>query len=360
MSRLLSISLACLAVLGLAPAAMTAPNVTNVTASQRTDGTGLVDVFYDLSGASSPTMVHVTFSNDNGANWNILPTPGLLSGAVGPGITNGTGKHIVWDVARDRANVYWPNARARVTASEIDGNTITFQLPGSVPLEMVTIPAGSFSMGTGYDPPYHTSGAESPVHTVNIGYEFLMGKYEITQAQWFALMGGFPQGQPIADPNRPVVYISWSDITDFLTQLNNQGIGTFRLPSESEWEYACRAGTNTRWQHGNEEAGLENYAWYSANNTPSGIKAVGQKLPNSFGLYDMHGNVWEWVQDWYHSNYTGAPNNGSAWEEPVGSSRVLRGGGYYNLVADCRSAYRAFGTPSYRDNHLGFRIVRTN
>ena len=129
-----------LAAIFIAPAAHADPSVTNVVASQRTDGTGLVDVYYALSGANGATIVSVTFSNDNGANWNVLPTPSLLSGDVGPNIANGSNKHIIWDAPRDRANVYWPNARARVTASEIGNETVTVMLPGSVPLELVRIP----------------------------------------------------------------------------------------------------------------------------------------------------------------------------------------------------------------------------
>lgn len=356
------ISRACLVTaigfLVLATAAQAAPSVTNVVASQRSDGTGIVDVYYTLSGAASPTIVSVTFSNDGGATWNVLPTPSRLSGDVGPGLTNGPNKHIVWDAARDKGAVYWPNARARVTASEL-GQTITVSLPGGVPLELVRIPAGSFLMGSVYDPPYHTSGIEGPVHRVTINYDFLMTKYEITQGQWFAVMNGFPSTQPAANVNLPVAYVSWNDAQAFIAKLNTLGVGTFRLPSEAEWEYACRAGTSTRWYFGDgPEAELGNYAWYSANNTPSGAKVVGQKLPNPFGLYDMHGNVWEWVEDWFHSTYEGAPTDGSAWVDPAGTYRVLRGGAFSFSAAACRSASRNSLSPVSLTLY-GVRLVRT-
>jgi formylglycine-generating enzyme required for sulfatase activity len=330
--------------------------LTNVVASQRTGGTGLVDVYYDLSGAGGPVVVDITFSNDDGVHWNVLPTPSLLSGDTGPGITNGANKHIVWDASRDRAGVNWPNARAHVIASELD-TTITVMLPGGVPLEMVDIPAGSFQMGSIYDPPYSQDN-EAPAHTVTINYGFQIGKFEVTQVQWYAAMNGFPQIQPSADPNLPVIYISWYDCQAFLAALNGLGLGTFRLPTEAEWEYVCRAGTNSRWSFGNDEANLGDYAWYLTNS--GGVAhVVGQKLPNPFGLYDIHGNVWEWVQDWYHSGYAGAPVDGSAWEDPVGTSQMLRGGNFGSSAVLCRSAFRTYPSPDYRNDLSGLRLLRT-
>jgi len=342
-----------------AAAAHAGPVVSNVVASQRTDGTGLVDVYYTLSGASGPCMVSLAFSSDNGGNWNVLPTLSLLTGAFGTGVSNGN-HHIVWDAPRDRHGVYWPNARARVTASLLGGtDSVSISGPTGATFEFVNIPAGSFTMGSS---PFSACSITSaqPQRTVTIDYDFQMGKYEVTQAQWYAVMLGFPQSQPATNPNLPVVNVSWNDITAFLTNINEMGLGNFRLPTEAEWEYACRAGTTTCWQHGDSESGLGDYAWYSANNTPSGAKVVGQKLPNAFGLYDMHGNVWEWVQDWYHSSYTGAPTDGSAWEDPVSTSRVLRGGSYYYSAANCRSADRHNNSPANRSTLNGFRLVRTN
>jgi formylglycine-generating enzyme required for sulfatase activity len=201
---------------------------------------------------------------------------------------------------------------------------------------------------------------EQPTRTVNIGYDFQLGKFEVTQAQWYAVKLGFPVFQPTTNPDLPVVSVSWNDIASFIEDLNELGIGTFRLPTEAEWEYACRAGSNTCWFHGDTEEGLEDYAWYSRNYTASGWKVVGQKLPNAFGLYDMHGNVWEWVQDWYHPTYEGAPNDGSAWEDPAGTGRVQRGGFYNTTESGCRSAFRTLDSPTARDPYSGFRLVRTN
>ena len=136
----------------------------------------------------------------------------------------------------------------------------------------------------------------------------------------------------------------------------------YRLPTEAEWEYACRAGTPTRWslgkEDGDDEGLLGNYAWYDGNNSPNGTKAVGDKLPNRWGLYDMHGNVWEWVQDWYDYGYY----NDSPRVDPPGptsgSFRVGRGGAFGNDARDLRSARRHYGSPGYRGRWLGARLLR--
>ena len=202
----------------------------------------------------------------------------------------------------------------------------TIKLPGDVALEMVEVPPGTFNMGSNDD--FYVKGLESPVHAVNIAHAFQLGKFEVTQKQWFAVMDGFPQKQPSDNPDLPVVFVSWDDCQDFIKKLNGLGLGAFRLPSESEWEYACHAGTTTRWPHGDEEPGLEKYGWYKAN-SGGAPHAVGQKLPNAFGLYDMQGNVWEWTQDTFHGGgYTGAPADGSAWEDPAGTQRSIRGGAF--------------------------------
>ena len=194
---------------------------------------------------------------------------------------------------------------------------------------------------------------------------FWIGKYEVTQAQWEAIMGNTPSYFKGAD--YPVESVSWNDAQEFLRKLNatpsqsplNQGgqRGVFRLPSEAEWEYAARTGTQTAYSFGDEPSQLNNYAWHSAN---SGGKthSVGQKQPNKFGLYDMHGNVWEWVADTYHKNYKGAPKDGSAWVSG-GSFRVLRGGSWNFAPRHVRSADRNYNDPALRYGYIGFRVART-
>ena len=151
-------------------------------------------------------------------------------------------------------------------------------------------------------------------------------------------------------------------MNDFLPVLNFQTSGSdpWRLPSESEWEYACRAGTTTRYYWGDDlsETAIGDYAVYYLN-YPGGTAEVGSKLPNAWNLYDMSGNVWEWCEDWYHDSYNGAPTDGSAWVSPSGEYRVLRGGSWYYDPGSCRSASRGNNYPSYTYPNLGFRLVRS-
>ncbi|HOF41553.1 MAG TPA: formylglycine-generating enzyme family protein [Candidatus Hydrogenedentes bacterium] len=342
------------------------PVVSDVTAAQRTDGSGLVDVYYTLTGTTPTIRIDLAFSNDGGVTWDIIPSANTVTGDVGDGISNGSDRHIVWDAARDRPDVYWPDTRARVRAVDI-GQSTTFMLPGGVKLDMVRIPAGTFQMGApqGLDPYSHSE--QRPVHTVTIGEDFFMGRYEVTYRQWYAVMKDYFAWQTAWDtpegPDYPVAWVMWDDAQEFIARLNTMGIGTFRLPTEAEWEYACRAGSGTLWHFGDDEAMLTHYAWYMDNNATGGTKPVGQKLPNPLGLYDMHGNVIEWVQDMWHEDYTGAPTDGSAWEEepanPTYVSRVTRGGSYSDFPHFCRSAFRLGFTHYYRGSICGFRVVRT-
>jgi formylglycine-generating enzyme required for sulfatase activity len=197
-----------------------------------------------------------------------------------------------------------------------------------------------------------------------------MGKYELTKAQWEAIMGTTPWSGKLYvlnDPNSPAVYVLWNDAQAFMTALNThltnigQGAYTARLPSEAEWEYACRAGTAMRFYWGDDPSYTQigDYAWYVDNawSVNEGYAHIfGQKLPNAWGLYDMSGNVWEWCQDWYHSSYTEAPKDGSAWESPGGSSRVIRGGCWFFYAHFCRCAFRGGYPPSYTHSDVGFRV----
>ncbi|MFH0793382.1 MAG: SUMF1/EgtB/PvdO family nonheme iron enzyme, partial [bacterium] len=196
--------------------------------------------------------------------------------------------------------------------NNLSPQTRTIYLPGNVPLELVRIPSGSFQMGSP-DTERSRYSDEGPVHTVTINYSFYMGRTEVTQCQWLAVMGSWPD--PTYYPrnpygvgdNYPAYHISWNDAQNFITALGNhiassgQGPLTVRLPSEAEWEYACRGGTQTRFFFGDslsvgdlcEDDGIRSqYMWYCGNDTPYGTKEVATKLPNQFGLYDMSGNVW--------------------------------------------------------------------
>ncbi len=363
-----------LAALIAAPAAFAqATTVTNVAFTQGPYAGGTqVDITYNLGG-TVPCAISVMFSKDGGATFPTTLPLAHLSGDVGPGVTPGT-KHIAWNIAADYPNEDMPYARIRVTADESGGPPaeVTILLPGGVPLVLVRIPAGSFQMGSP-DTERSRWYAEGPVHTVTI-YDFYMGKYELTQAQWLAVM---PQYAPTWNyglgDNYPAYYISWDDARNFVTALNNhitatsQGPATMRLPSEAEWEYACRAGTQTRFYFGDslgvgddcENEGTRSLnMWFCGNNSPRGSRPVGGKLANAFGLYDMSGNLYEWCEDDYHGSYTGAPTNGSAWiDSPRASDRLFRGGGWGILAGYCRSALRDYYYPSFRSYGIGFRLA---
>jgi formylglycine-generating enzyme required for sulfatase activity len=159
------------------------------------------------------------------------------------------------------------------------------------------------------------------------------------------------------DPQKAISYL-WNDVQGFIQKLNQKEKNAqFALPSEVQWEYACRAGTSTRFYSGDADEDLGRVGWYDENAVGT-THPVGQKEPNAFGLYDMHGNVWEWVEDDWHDDYNGAPNLASAWiDEPRGSSRVLRGGSWILSAMDCRAACRYGPAPGYRYPYLGFRLA---
>jgi formylglycine-generating enzyme required for sulfatase activity len=231
------------------------------------------------------------------------------------------------------------------------GNTFT----NSIGMEFVSIPAGAFEMGSPSNDADRYDD-EGPVHQVTIKKAFYMGSYEVTQAQWRAVMGDNPSYYT-GDDDLPVETVSWDDVQEFIKKLNaKEGTDKYRLPSEAEWEYACRAGTTTRYSFGDSDSKLGEYAWYY-DNSGSKTHPVGQKKPNPWGLYDMHGNIWEWVQDTYHSDYNGAPADGSAWAGS-GADRVNRGGSWSSYARYCRSAIRYFDARGRRNRDLGFRLVR--
>ncbi|OPZ15000.1 MAG: Serine/threonine-protein kinase pkn1 [candidate division BRC1 bacterium ADurb.BinA364] len=246
-------------------------------------------------------------------------------------------------------------------------------LPGGVALALARIPAGSFQMGRAANE-RSSYEWEDPQHAVTIGYDFYLARTETTQAQWQAVMGTNPAHTYGTGANYPVYFVSWDDCQAFVAALNGLGLGgTFRLPSEAEWEYACRSGAQTRFFFGDslgvedeDQDGLaeglpgnrSDYMWWWFNcqgnaNGAYGAKPVGSKLPNSFGLYDMSGNVWEFCQDYWHPDYTGAPADGSPWLAPPSIYRVVRGGAWSFYAYYGRSAGRAASAP---DAHYGIGI----
>jgi formylglycine-generating enzyme required for sulfatase activity len=235
-------------------------------------------------------------------------------------------------------------------------------LENGVNLEMVAIPGGAFMMGSPAGEKGRSS-SESPQHPVVVP-GFFMGRYEVTQAQYQAIMGTNPSF--FKGDNLPVEQVSWNDAVEFCQRLSQKTGREYRLPSEAEWEYVCRAGTSTPFYFGETITG--DLASYDASNTyasePKGksrqqTTPVDSFKPNAFGLYDMHGNVWEWCQDDWHDTYNGAPRDGSAWvnKNDNNSQKCLRGGSWVNNPGVCRSAYRLNTFRGNRSPSFGFRVV---
>ena len=256
---------------------------------------------------------------------------------------------IIYVVSQDGAMKVKPGGPA--------GKEITVDLGAGVKLEMVLIPAGEFVMGSP-ESDKDARDEEKPQHQVQIGKPFYMGRYLVTQEQWEAVMGNNPSA--FKGPKNPVEFVSWDDAHAFLDRLNAKigGHGDkFILPTEAQWEYACRAGNKSKYFFGEDAGRIAEYAWYSKN---SGGKThpVGEKKPNAWGLYDMHGNVWEWCQDWYDSGYYANSPPGDPPGPGMGSSHVIRGGDWNGDAGACRSALRGRYTPENRRNYLGFRMAR--
>ena len=212
---------------------------------------------------------------------------------------------------------------------------------GGVTMKVVRIPAGKFMMGEG-----------ETQHEVTLSKPFYMGVTEVTQAQYAAIMGTNPSH--FKGATNPVEMVSWNDATEFCKKLSERTRQAVRLPTEAEWEYACRAGTATAFSFGDADSALGDYAWHDAN-SGSTTHPVGQKKPNVWGLFDMHGNVWEWCADWFGDYPNGAVTDPKG---PVsGIRRVLRGGSWGNAPSICRSAYRGSYTPGLRNLRCGFRVV---
>ena len=219
--------------------------------------------------------------------------------------------------------------------------------------EMVMIPAGSFEMGSAED------AEEKPVHPVTLR-AFLLGRTEVTQGQWQAVMGSNPSHFKQCGADCPVEQVSWNDAQEFARKLSAKTGKNYRLPSESEWEYAARASNRGKWGFGDDGSQLWAHAWWGSN-SESNTHPVAQKRPNAFGLYDMQGNAWEWVHDNWHGNYQGAPEDGSAWVTGGEQARrVLRGGAYNTFRwKNRRVDYRIGIAPDDRSNDSGLRIART-
>ena len=254
------------------------------------------------------------------------------------------------EAARRRAEAAAEAARRRAeaaaAAAEERRKIVAALVAGN---EFVRIPPGEFRMGSKSS---EADNDERPVTKVRISRGFYLGKYEVTQGQWQAVMGSNPSRFDECGPDCPVDTVSWEDVQEFIRRLNAAvGEERYRLPTEAEWEYAARAGTT-----GDRYGNLGAIAWYE-DNSGRRTHPVGQKAPNAWGLHDMLGNVWEWVGDWY------GPYPGGRVTDPTGpssgSERVFRGGGWAIDARYCRASNRISLSPGLRDDYLGFRLLRT-
>jgi formylglycine-generating enzyme required for sulfatase activity len=295
-----------------------------------------VDIRYDVADSDGDALwIKVEVSDNGGASY-VVPAESF-SGDIGLRIQPGSGKHIVWDAGVDWGGKYSANMRFRLTADD------------TLPQQMVWIAPGTFTRG----------GSE-----VTISRGFGMSKYEVTQAQYKAVVGTDPSH--FKGDNNPVEKVSWHDAVAYCTKLTGKEKAAgrlpvgyeYRLPTEAEWEYACRAGTTTLFSFGDDESKLGEYGWYGSNSGHT-THSVGEKKPNGWGLYDMHGNVYEWCQDWY-GNYPG----GSVTDPQgpaTGSYRVARGGCWDTDAGGerggCRSEGRGYYSPVRAMYCTGFRPV---
>ena len=254
----------------------------------------------------------------------------------------------------------WCGADVLVQGSDPEtAKTIT----NSIGMKLRLIPAGEFMMGSPADEAEREDW-EGPVHRVRITKPFYLGVYEVTQGEYEQLTGKNPS--KFKGATRPVEMVSWEDAVEFCRKLSAKEGQKYRLPTEAEWEYACRAGTTTPFSFGSvlngEQANCAgNYPYGTDTKGPMKAETtpVGSYRPNAFGLYDMHGNVWEWCQDWYDAEYYGKSPNEDPLGAASGSNRVFRGGCWYGDAWFCRAAFRLRDDPSFRDDNLGFRLART-
>ena len=238
-------------------------------------------------------------------------------------------------------------------------NTIT----NSIGVKLVLIPKGTFMMGSPESEEGHQRNNETQ-HEVTISKDFYLGVHEVTQAQYEKVMGKNPshfQGAKVRNENAdlPVEQVSWDDAVEFCKKLSElpdekKSGRVYRLPTEAEWEYACRAGSKTAYSFDDEEGLLPEYGWFSRNSSRR-THTVGLLEPNAWGLHDMHGNVWEWCSDWYEEYPKGAVSDPTGPKE--GSFRVYRGGSWSYVAAYCRSSSRSRDAPDFRFHDLGFRLA---
>jgi len=339
------------------------PVVSNVVVEQRNDGTYFVDIYYDLEDTDGDNMmVSISASDDEGESWDYPIIS--LSGDTGYNITSGNNKQIIWDFATDHPEVLNIPTMIKVTADDRDISGIE---------GMVFVQGGTFEMGDHFN---EGSSDELPVHEITLN-SFYIGQYEVTQGEYESVMGSNPANGYGVGENYPIYNVTWYDAVEYCNVLSIQygrtpcydlsdwscdfSANGYRLLTEAEWEYAARGGVNWtddyRYSGCHEESDLVDYAIYISND-PGHTEVVGSKLPNQLDIYDMSGNVYEWCNDWYSSDYYSS----SPADNPTGPDseayRITRGGGWLLNANSCRVANRNSVNPSSSYYGMGFRILR--
>lgn len=358
-----------LVLLAIGDCPVSAPTISavNPNTGTTTGGTAITITGTNLTGASSvqvgsgyatsvvvvndTTVIAVTPAGTAGAQNVSVTTAGGIATLTG-GFTYGAAWYTILEQAPNATVVPDTAVRTKIVASGFPWRV----RDNSSGIEMLLIPGGTFNMGCSASTSYSCNGDETN-HQVTLSKAFYLGKTEVTQAQWQAKMSSNPSYFS-GNANNPVEQVSWNDIAGFNTATG------LRLPSEAEWEYACRGGTTTAfhsmpgYSNGtNDDSLLGNIAWYGSNNSPYGTKPVAGKAANAFGMYDMSGNVWEWCNDWYGSYAAGNATDPAG--PSTGSDRVLRGGYWLNYSFSCRSSNRGTVDPDSRFTSIGFRAART-
>lgn len=235
-------------------------------------------------------------------------------------------------------------------------NALALESKNFMGIKFLRIEPGCFQMGNDKAPTERTM-MEAPSHRVCIEKPYYLGETEVTQKQWEDVMQANPSKVKAED--RPVDRVSWEDVQEFIARLNEKAGGkAFRLPTEAEWEYAARAGSDDDYSFGNNDKDLSKYAWFGNLGYKGSSHEVATKLPNEWGFFDMHGNVWEWVQDWYDSEfYKNSPENNPTGPK-TGKYRIYRGGSWVGKAVNLRSSVRFSALPVTRTHDLGFRLAR--
>ena len=311
--------------------------VSNVDAYQK--GKNII-ITYDIDKAGSVGDVYC--STDGGRTWGVPLKQ--VTGDVNKQLQAGSHR-IVWDVLSEREKLAGANI-----CFKVEVNSGRFTVNG-VSFEMVRVEGGTFRMGATSEQEDEADSNEKPVHSVTLS-SYYIGKTEVTQSLWQAVMGSNPSNYKGSD--LPVECVSWNDCQEFIQKLNRLTGRNFRLPTEAEWEFACRGGNNSRGYKYSGSNDIDNVAWYWDN---SGEKThpVATKAPNELGIYDMSGNFWEWCSDWY-ADYTSYSQTDPTGPQS-GSRRVCRGGGWYGTAGYCRSSNRGSSDPTFRFNLLGLRLA---